>query len=273
MSLPAPDFAFVTQLVRQRSSIDLQPGKEYLVEARLAPIARDLGERDVAGVVARLRRGDSRLGDLVVDALTTNETSWFRDSHPFQAVTQHVLPELVSSGRRALTFWSAACSSGQEAYSLAMLLLEWLPRNPGVTAKIIGTDISPRMVERARAARYSQVEVSRGLPAQHLVTHFDQAGREWVLRPQVRSMARFEQGNLAQPPVGIPACDVVFLRNVLIYFDQDTKRAVLANVRRVLKPGGYLLLGGAESTMNLDAAFQRVELGKAAVFRHLGGTP
>jgi chemotaxis protein methyltransferase CheR len=271
VTLPATDFAFVTQLVRQRSAIDLQPGKEYLVESRLAPIARSMGERDVAGVVARLRRGDSQLSEMVVDALTTNETSWFRDTHPFHAVTQHLLPDLVASGSRALTFWSAACSSGQEAYSLAMLLLEWLPAHPGVTAQIVGTDISPRMVERARTARYSQLEVNRGLPAQYLVKYFEQAGREWVLRPQVRSMARFERGNLALPAIGVPPCDVVFLRNVLIYFDLETKRTVLSHIRRVLKPGGYLLLGGAESTLNLDAAFQRVEFGRAAVFRHTGG--
>ncbi len=271
MTLQATDFAFVTQIVRQRSSIDLQPGKEYLVESRLAPIARTVGERDVSGVVARLRRGDDQLTELVVDALTTNETSWFRDSHPFQAFTQQLLPELAKGTPRPLTFWSAACSSGQEAYSLAMLLLDWLPLHPGFTAQIVGTDISPRMVERARTGKYSQLEVNRGLPAQYLVKYFDQVGRDWVLRQQVRSMARFERGNLALPPVGVPACDVVFLRNVLIYFDLDTKRTVLSHIRRVLKPGGYLLLGGAESTLNLDAAFQRVELGRAVVFRHNGG--
>ncbi|HYY11809.1 MAG TPA: protein-glutamate O-methyltransferase CheR [Kineosporiaceae bacterium] len=271
MSLQPTDFAFVTQIVRQRSSIDLQPGKEYLVESRLAPVARTVGERDIAGVVSRLRRGDTEVTELVVDALTTNETSWFRDSHPFQAVTQHVLPELAKSGNRSLTFWSAACSSGQEAYSLAMLLLDWLPLHPGISAQIVGTDISPRMVERARSGKYSQLEVNRGLPAQYLVKYFDQVGRDWVLRQQVRSMARFERGNLALPAVGVPACDVVFLRNVLIYFDLDTKRTVLSHIRRVLKPGGYLLLGGAESTLNLDGAFQRVELGRAVVFRHTGG--
>jgi chemotaxis protein methyltransferase CheR len=270
VTLPAPDFAFVIQLVRRRSAIDLQPGKEYLVESRLAPVARSVGERDVAGVVARLRRGDAAVTDLVVDALTTNETSWFRDNHPFQAVAQHLLPELAGHAR-SMTFWSAACSSGQEAYSLAMLLLDWLPANPGVRAQIIGTDISPTMVERARAGRYSQLEVNRGLPAHHLVKHFEQAGRDWVLKPQVRSLARFELGNLAQPPVGVPTCDVVFLRNVLIYFDIETKRTVLSHVRRVLRPGGYLLLGGAESTLNLDAAFHRVEIGRAVVFRHTGG--
>ncbi len=271
MSLAAPDFALVTQIVRQRSAIDLQPGKEYLVESRLAPVARSVGEPDVAGVVARLRRGDPALTDLVVDALTTNETSWFRDAHPFQAVAQHMLPELARQGARSVTIWSAACSSGQEAYSLAMLLLDWLALNPGVRTQILGTDISPTMVERARAARYTQLEINRGLPAQYLIRHFDQVGREWVLKPQVRSMARFERSNLAVPPVGVPPCDIVFLRNVLIYFDVDTKRLVLGHVRRVLRPGGYLLLGGAESTLNLDDAFQRVELGRAVVFRLAGG--
>jgi chemotaxis protein methyltransferase CheR len=127
------------------------------------------------------------------------------------------------------------------------------------------------MVERARAGRYSQLEVNRGLPAQYLVKHFEQAGRDWVLKPQVRALARFETGNLALPPVGVPTCDIVFLRNVLIYFEVETKRTVLANIRRVLRPGGYLLLGGAESTLSLDPAFQRTELGRAVVFRHTGG--
>lgn len=271
MSLAQADFAFVTGIVRQRSAIDLQPGKEYLVESRLAPIARSLGERDVAGLVARLRRGDDRLSETVVDALTTNETSWFRDTFPFQAFSQHLLPDVIRGGQRSVTIWSAACSSGQEAYSLAMLLLDRLPGHPGVTAQIIGTDISARMVERARAARFSQLEVNRGLPAQYLVKYFDQVGREWVLRPQVRALTRFERGNLAQPAVGVPTCDIVFLRNVLIYFDLGTKRTVLGHIRRVLRPGGFLVLGGAESTLNLDGTFQRLELGKAVVFRHSGG--
>jgi chemotaxis protein methyltransferase CheR len=272
MTLAQTDFLFVTTLVRQRSAIDLQPGKEYLVESRLAPIARTLGERDVSGLIARLRRGDPQLGDEVVDALTTNETSWFRDANPFDAFTTHLLPELTRTGPpRLQTIWSAACSSGQEAYSLAMLLLEWMPRHPGWTWRIIGTDISPRMVERARAGRYSQLEVNRGLRAPYLVNHFDQAGREWVLREDVRRLARFELGNLALPPVGVPLCDIIFLRNVLIYFDMATKRTVLSHVRRVLRPGGFLVLGGAESALNLDAAFTRVDVGKSVIFRHAGG--
>ena len=272
MTLQATDFSFVTQMVRQRSSIDLQPGKEYLVESRLAPIARSLGEKDVGALVSRLRKGDAQLTDAVVDALTTNETSWFRDSHPFDAFTQHLLPDVAkTSTSKQITIWSAACSSGQEAYSLSMLLLDWLPLHPGYTTRIVGTDISQKMVDRARAARFSQLEVNRGLKAPYLVKYFDQVGRDWTLRQQVREMCRFERGNLAQSPTGVPTCDIVFLRNVLIYFDLDTKRTVLSHVRKVLRPGGYLVLGGAESTLNLDDAFQRMELGRAVVFRHSGG--
>ncbi len=272
MPLQAADFGYVTQMVRQKSSIDLQPGKEYLVESRLAPIARSLGEKDVGGLVARLRRGDSQLEYAVVDALTTNETSWFRDNHPFDAFLHHLLPDVAKNAAgRQISIWSAACSSGQEAYSLAMLLLDWLPSHPGYSARIHGTDISRKMVDRARAARYSQLEVNRGLRAPYLVKYFDQQGRDWCLRPQVTSMCTFTEGNLAHPPVGVPASDIVFLRNVLIYFDMDVKRQVLSNVRRVLRPGGYLVLGGAESTLNLDAAFQRMEMGKAVVFKHSGG--
>jgi chemotaxis protein methyltransferase CheR len=272
VTLQATDFSFVTQMVRQRSSIDLQPGKEYLVESRLAPIARSLGEKDVGGLVARLRKGDAALSDAVVDALTTNETSWFRDTHPFDVFTQHLLPEVVkTSASRQIVIWSAACSSGQEAYSLAMLLLDWLPAHPGHNARIIGTDISSKMVERARLARFSQLEVNRGLRAPYLVKYFDQVGRDWVLRPAVRDLCRFERSNLALPPTNVPTCDVVFLRNVLIYFDLETKRVVLSHVRRVLRPGGFLVLGGAESTLNLDETFHRQELGRAVVFRHTGG--
>jgi chemotaxis protein methyltransferase CheR len=258
-------------MVRQRSSIDLKPGKEYLVESRLAPIARSLGA-DLGGLVSRLRQGDEPLRESVVDALTTNETSFFRDARPFDTFVEHLLPELAADARgHQLTVWSAACSSGQEAYSLAMLLLEWRTAHPGWAARIIGTDISPTMVERARAAKYSQIEVNRGMRAPYLVKYFEQVGREWVVRQPVREMCRFERGNLALPAMNVPTCDAVFLRNVLIYFDVETKRTVLSHVRRVLRPGGFLVLGGAESTLNLDGAFQRMELGKAVVFRHTGG--
>jgi chemotaxis protein methyltransferase CheR len=272
MNIAIADFAFVAGLVRQRSAIDLQPGKEYLVEARLSPLIRDSGEPNLGALVTRLRRGDEKLTEAVVDALTTNETLWFRDSAPFSAFSKHILPTVAaSSANRRLVIWSAACSSGQEAHSLAMLVLDWLPVHPGYDARIIGTDISRQMVERAQAGRYSQLEVNRGLPAPYLVRYFEQAGREWVLGKQVRDLATFSLGNLALPPVGVPTCDVVFLRNVLIYFDAATKRKVIDHVRSVLRPGGFLVLGGAESAPSLGPDWQRMELDRTVVFQHVGG--
>jgi len=271
MTLAATDFTYITQIVRQRSAIDLQPGKEYLLESRLGPVARTFGEPDLPALVARMRRGDNGLTDAVVEALTTNETSWFRDAHPFDAFKQHLLPAVAVGPPRRITVWSAASSSGQEAYSLAMVLHEWLPAHPGWTANIVGTDISRKMVERARSGRYSQLEINRGMPAANLVKYFEQSGREWMIRQPLRDLCRFEWGNLSLPPTGVPPCDIVFLRNVLIYFDVETKRKVLANIRKVLRPGGYLVLGGAESTNNMDDSFHRMELGRAVVFRYAGG--
>jgi chemotaxis protein methyltransferase CheR len=269
MSIGSPDFTFVAGLVRQRSAIDLQPGKEYLVEARLTPLVRQHGETSLTGLVNRLRRGDEPLSDAVVEALTTNETLWFRDAVPFDAFTDHLLPSVAaSSTTRRLVVWSAACSSGQEAYSLAMLLLDWLPMNPGFEVKIFGTDISQEMVERARDGRYSQLEVNRGLRAPYLVKYFRQSGRDWVLKPEVRQLVTFNRSNLAAPPVGIPSCDVIFLRNVLIYFDVPTKRRVIEYARSVLRPGGYLVLGGAESTPSLGPEWQRFDLDRAVAFQH-----
>lgn len=272
MSISTADFSFVADMVRQRSSIDLQPGKEYLVEARLAPVARISGVADLGALIGRLRRGDAKLCDAVVDALTTNETLWFRDLLPFQAFTRHLLPQVAErSPDRRLVIWSAACSSGQEAYSLAMLLLDWLPVNPGFEARVVGTDISHQMVERARGGRYTKQEIDRGAET-YLNRYFQQIGRDWVLRTQVRDLATFAWGNLALPPVDIPFCDIIFLRNVLIYFDVATKRRVIEHARSVLRPDGFLVLGGAESVPSLGPGWQRRDLGRAVVFQHTGGT-
>jgi chemotaxis protein methyltransferase CheR len=272
MNIASADFTFVAGLVRQRSAIDLQPGKEYLVESRLQPVMRTSGESTLGSLVARLRRGDEKLTADVIDALTTNETLWFRDGVPFDAFRRHLLPAVAeSSSTRHLVVWSAACSSGQEAYSLAMVLLDWLPLNPGFSARILGTDISREMVLRARAGKYSQLEVNRGLPVMNLVKYFQQSGRDWILHEKVRGMATFNEGNLSIPPVGIPPCDIVFLRNVLIYFDAETKRRVIAHVRSVLRLGGFLVLGGAESTPSLGPGWERVNLERAVAFQHIGG--
>ena len=268
MTISTADFSFVADMARHRTAIDLQPGKEYLVESRLRPVAQVSGVASLGALIGRLRRGDPKLVDAVVNALTTNETLWFRDGLPFQVFTRHLLPAVAErSPDRRLMIWSAACSSGQEAYSLAMLLLDWLPLPPGFEARIIGTDISSQMVERARAGVYSQLEIDRGA-GPYLKRHFRRAGPEWVLNQQVRDLVRFECGNLASPPVGIPQCDIVFLRNVLIYFDPATKRQVIDHVRSVLRPGGFLVLGGAESVPSLGPGWRRRDLDRAVVFQN-----
>lgn len=272
MTLTTTDFGFIQDLVRKRSAIVLDSGKEYLVEARLLPVARQSGTDGLPGLVAKLRSGDPRLVDAVVDAMTTNETSWFRDNLPFEAFTSVVVPELVAARTdRRLSIWSAACSSGQEPYSLAMLLRDALAAKPGWTARILATDLSEEMCTRTRAATYSQLEVNRGLPAPVLVRNFERSGTGWQVKPDLRSMVEVRRMNLDAPFPPMGPFDVVFLRNVLIYFDPATKRQVLERVRRVLRPDGYLFLGSAETTLNLDDAFERVTIAKATAYRLRGG--
>jgi chemotaxis protein methyltransferase CheR len=275
MTITATDFAFVSSLVRRRSAIVLETGKEYLVEARLTPVARKVGADGLAGLV-RMLHAAPEAGPLhaqVIDALTTNETSWFRDRHPFEAVTDHVLPETLEQGRPDRTFriWSAAASSGQEAYSLVMTINDRLVMHPGWRLEMLATDLSSEILEQARSGLYSQLEVNRGLPAPMLVRHFERHGAAWQIKEPLRRAVTFRAMNLAAPFPSIPPMDVVMLRNVLIYFDVPTKRQVLAQVRRVLRPGGYLFLGAAETTLNIDSAYERVQLGRATAYR-LGNT-
>lgn len=269
MTLATSDFSYVSALVRERSAIVLDSGKEYLVESRLMPLARRAGLADVADLVALAQRGgDGEVRAQIVDALTTNETSWFRDRHPFDALSGGMLPALMAARQteRRLTIWSAACSSGQEPYSIAMTMLDSAPTLASWRTSIVATDLSPTMVQRAKDGYYSQLEVNRGLPATHLVRHFDRDGAGWRVRSGIRSMVRVEQHNLlSAPPVG--TFDIVFMRNVLIYFAVETKREILARVRRSLAPDGFLVLGAAETTLNIDSAFERVEFGSATVYR------
>ncbi|WP_149203330.1 CheR family methyltransferase [Actinotalea subterranea] len=269
MSLSADSFAFVADLVRRRSAIQLEAGKEYLVESRLLPIARAAGTTDVDTYVRGLRATPSPAAlEAVVEALTTNETSWLRDAQPFHALTEHVVPQLLEDrsgfGAPTLRIWSAACSSGQEPYSIAMVLADAVPQ---VQLRIVATDINQLMVDRARAGRYSQLEINRGLPAPMLVKHFTRIGADWEIAPALRSAISFQRHNLLDaPPPGGPF-DVVFLRNVLIYFDLATKRDVLRRVQQVLRPGGYLLLGAAETTIGIDEGWERVAVGRGSVYR------
>ncbi|WP_062138004.1 CheR family methyltransferase [Demequina aestuarii] len=263
MTLTAESFDFVATLVRRRSAIQLGVGKEYLVESRLSPLARSAGVADVDAYVHALRR-DVTLHDQVVEALTTNETSWFRDLTPFTALRSTVLPELAAAGRTQVRVWSAACSSGQEAYSIAMTVADEFPQ---LTASITATDLSEQMLVQGRAGRYSQLEVNRGLPAIMLVKHFQRQGATFEISPALRRGVTFRSHNLLDaPPPGGPF-DVIFLRNVLIYFDVATKREVLSRVRSVLAPGGTLFLGAAETTIGIDDSWQRIPSAGASVYR------
>lgn len=268
MTLTVQEFAFISSLVRREAAIVLEPGKEYLVEARLMPLARQTGAGTVSEFVARAQqRSDPDIQRRIVDALTTNETSFFRDGEPFTAMTSMVLPELLSrrAATRHLRIWSAACSSGQEPYTLAMQLQDTLPA--GWTYEILGTDISTEMLAKAEAGQYTQLEVNRGLPAALLVRHFERVGAHWRVSAQTRRNVSFRRLNLAAPLPPMQPFDVVFLRNVLIYFDVETKRTVLQRVSGAMKPDGWLFLGSAETTIGIDERFERVVTGRTSTYR------
>jgi chemotaxis protein methyltransferase CheR len=267
-ALTVESFSFVSELVRRESAIVLETGKEYLVEARLAPVSRKAGLGDVNDLVRTLQtRRDPALAQQVVEALTTNETSWFRDNEPFNALRAMVLPELAQCRpSRALRVWSAACSSGQEPYSIAITLQD-TPQLAGFRTEILGTDLSEEMVERARTGRYSQLEVNRGLPATTLVKHFTRAGAHWQINRELAQTVNFRSMNLMRPFVGIGRFDIVFVRNVLIYFDLETKRDILRRIRQLMAPDGFLFLGAAETTMGVDDGWERLAVGRQAVYR------
>jgi chemotaxis protein methyltransferase CheR len=273
MTLTAENFDFVRKLVHRDSAIVLAPGKEYLVEARLTPLARSAGVSTVDDFVTGMRTGrDGSARAKVVDALTTNETSWYRDGDPFTALRNVVLPDVVS--RRGfdgtVRIWSAACSSGQEPYTIAMELADLAATRP-LVGSILATDLSPTMVERTKAGRYSQLEVNRGMPATRLVQHFTREGTEWVVSPRLRAMVRAQQLNLACPFGALGKFDVVFLRNVLIYFDVPTKRQILQRVRAVMRPDAFLFLGSAEVTIGVDDGWRRSAAGRTSYYQPTTG--
>jgi chemotaxis protein methyltransferase CheR len=264
------EFTYISDMVRERSAIVLEPGKEYLVEARLAPLVRELGLESIGALVARLRQpAAGPLAERVTEAMTTNETSFFRDVAPFQALRTAVLPELIAAraAQRRLRIWCAASSSGQEPYSIAMTIADAFPDLQAWSVEITATDLSPTMVERGRSGLYKALEVNRGLPAPMLIRYFTKTGVDYQLKPEIRSMVTFSELNLigAWPP--FPTFDIVFLRNVLIYFDVETKRAIMGRVKRLLAPDGFLFLGAAETTMNIDDGFGRLPIERAGCYR------
>lgn len=269
------EFQFVRELVKRYSAISLDDSKAYLVSSRLLPVAREEGFASVSQLITHLRsRSYGAVHTRVVEAIATTETSFFRDFHPFEALRDHVLPELVRRRRATtgmLNIWCAACSSGQEPYSMAMTLREVIPDPKAWTIQLLASDLSEKMLGRARNGIYQQLEVNRGLPARCLVRFFEQNGSYWHVRSDLRNMVTFFQHNLDGDWVKIPQVDILFLRNVLIYFDIETRRRVLRKVTRHLKPDGFLVLGAAETTLNLDDSFKRVRFGRAVFYQNSVG--
>jgi len=270
MTISPADFEYVAQIVRARSGIVLEPGKEYLVEARLSPWARIRNAGPIDELIADLRlqkRGE--LETAVVDALTTNETSFFRDVHPFEALRTTIIPELIEkrSTTRKLSIWCAAASSGQEPYSLAMMLRENFPQLASWNIDILATDLSPSMIERCASGVYSQLEMNRGLPALLLVKYFTKTGTTWEIDPSLRNAIDFRLLNLAEPWPNLPRFDLVMIRNVLIYFDIELKKTILGNLKRVMTPDAYLFLGSAETTLSIDSEYERVTIDRATAYR------
>jgi len=269
LPMRADSLRFLADYIYRESGIVLDEDKQYLLEARLTPILQkaQLGSFDALCSSLRTNGAPHPLHRQVVEAMTTHETLFFRDSAPFDALKTEILPPLIEQRKalRKLTFWSAASSSGQEAYSLAMLLLEMGLGDWNI--QILGTDLSEQILSRAREGRYMQIEVNRGLPASYLVKYFERKGTEWQLKENVRRMAHFEKFDLRQSMRTKGPFDVIFCRNVLIYFDVETKKKILAELRGAMFTGAYLSLGGAETTLNLDDKFQRVTLGRAVFYK------
>lgn len=270
MSINADDFEFVRAMVRAQAGIILEPGKEYLVESRLLPLAKREGLGSIEELVAKTRAPlGNGLTQKIVDSMTTNETTFFRDVEPFEALRKFVLPELIERNKqtRRLSIWYAASSTGQEPYSVSMLIQEHFPQLLSWDLQQFATDISPSVLARAREGKYGQVEINRGLPANYLVKYFSKQGNEWQLKESILKMVRFQELNLIRPWPPMADADIVMIRNVMIYFDIEAKKQILGRIRRILRPTGYLFLGGAETTMNLDDSFVRQQYERAGCYR------
>ncbi len=255
------DFQFISQFIKSKSGIVLTPDKEYLLESRMAPIMRQNGFADLAALIGAIRGNPSGpLGEKAVEAMTTNESFFFRDKTPFDLLENTILPALKESraAQKRVGIWSAAASTGQETYSTAMLLKECQAKFSGWQFDILGTDISKEVLEKAKAGTYSQFEVQRGLPIQLLVKYFKQIGETWSIDPAIKAMVEYKPFNLLDSFAPIGKQDVVFCRNVLIYFDKETKKDILERIADIMTPGGYLLLGAAETVVGVTEKFRPV---------------
>jgi chemotaxis protein methyltransferase CheR len=252
------DYDYLQKILKDRSGLMLSADKKYLLESRLLPLARKTGVAGISDLVQKMKGGCEPLILSVVEAMTTNETFFFRDKTPFDHFKETVIPELLRAraGRRALRIWCAAASTGQEPYSLAMILKDMGAALQGWRVEILATDLSPEVLEKSRSGLYTQFEVQRGLPIQLLVRHFSQVGAMWQLNADIRSLVQFRPFNLLHDFSPIGKCDIIFCRNVLIYFDQAAKTDIFNRLAKVNEADGYLFLGAAETVVGLSDKYR-----------------
>lgn len=276
MTINRQDFTYLRELVLKKAAILIDPGKEYMVETRLQPVAKAEGYASLSALVDVMRfKSPPGLEKKVIGALTTNESSFYRDLHPFETLRHVILPQLIKDRQatRTIRIWSGACSSGQEPYSIAMLIREHFPQLSTWKIQITATDLSETMVCRARAGIFNQLEVNRGLPASLLIRYFTKDETVWRIKPDIAAMIEFKEMNLLPAWGPMPTFDVVFLRNVLIYFSVETKRLILGRIAQVLSPQGFLFLGGAETTIGIDDSWRRIMRGPSVYYGHPKGAP
>ncbi|MBD2166188.1 protein-glutamate O-methyltransferase CheR [Calothrix membranacea FACHB-236] len=270
MGVTSTDFDFLRDLVYRHSAVVLSADKTYLAELYLQPITASLGLATIGDLVDYLRNKPfSVIHTQVIEALVTNETSFFRDIYPFEALQKFVLPELIKKRavERSLNIWCAACSHGQEPYSIAMLIREHFPILANWSIKLIASDFSSKALTKARQGRYNQLEIQRGLAKNLRDRYFHKLDNDWQIHDEIIKMVDLQQINLVKPWPSLPKSDVIFLRNVLIYFDIPTKKALLKKIKQQLSSDGYLFLGNAETTINLDTSFERLQLEKNICYR------
>jgi len=255
------DFDFVAQMLKRRSGLVITPEKAYLLESRMGPVARKHGLAGLDAIAQKLKAGDEKLAAEVTEAMTTNESFFFRDKTPFDHFEKLMLPALLQAraAQRRLRIWCAAASTGQEPYSLAIILKEKAALVKDWKIEIIGTDLSNDVLSRAKNGVYTQFEVQRGLPITLLVKYFNKEGEQWRIKDEIRSMVQYRTNNLLDPFTGFGTFDIIYCRNVLIYFDEATKKSILLRMSQLLPDDGYLLLGAAETVVGVSTAFWPVE--------------
>lgn len=267
-AISSDSFQFLQKLIYQNSGIVIDETKNYLLESRLQPIVKEQKLPSINDLCNLLRGTASQnVRKRVIECMTTNETLFFRDPIVFQALQAEVFPEILrrNAAERSIRIWSAAASTGQEAYSLIMALLE--SGFEGWSIEVVGTDLAESVLDRARAGKYLQIEVNRGLPARMLVKYFTRSGMDWIISEKIRRHATFRQFDLRQSYAALGRFDLVLCRNVLIYFDMETKKTILRSIRSVMKPESLLVLGTAETTLNIDESFSRRQYGQAVFYQ------